>query len=195
MMDDVLADRMESAFRLARSGNPEAFAHWMQMVEIPLWRSLSRFARTVEVEVVVQETFMRMWLFANDPERVLEGQSASLRFALRVARNVALEELRRCGQGRFAELEELDRLPEGRLKPELPDPALGKAIGECVERLPEKPRNALEARIGEGHLPDRELAQAVRMKANTFLQNIVRARRLLADCLERKGIRLGEILS
>jgi DNA-directed RNA polymerase specialized sigma24 family protein len=195
MRDDGRMERMESTFRLACSGDPDAFARWMQMVEIPLWRSLSRFARTVEVEVVVQETFMRMWVFANDPGRVLEGESASLRFAFSVARNVAREEVRRCGQGRFAELEELDRLPEGCVNPELPDPALGKAIGECVERLPKKPRKALVARIGEGHLPDRELAQTLRMKLNTFLQNIVRARKLLAGCLERKGVRLGEFLS
>jgi DNA-directed RNA polymerase specialized sigma24 family protein len=186
---------MESAFRLARSGDPEAFADWMGMVEIPLRRSLVRFARAVEVEVVVQETFMRMWLVARDLGRVLEGESSSLRFALRVARNVALEEVRRCGQCRSVDLEELDKLPEGCLNPEFPDPALGKAIGECMERLPAQPRNALAARIGEGHLPDRELAKGVRMKVNTFLQNIVRARRLLADCLEKRGVRLAEILS
>jgi DNA-directed RNA polymerase specialized sigma24 family protein len=89
----------------------------------------------------------------------------------------------------------LDKLPESCLNPEFPDPALGKAIGECMERPPAHPRNALAARIGEGHLPERELAQGLRMKVNTFLQNIVRARRLLTDCLERRGVRLGEILS
>jgi len=31
------------------------------------------------------------------------------------------------------------------------------------------------------------------MKVNTFLQNIVRARRLLRDCLRRRGVPLEEI--
>lgn len=192
MSGDNPADRLEAAFRRARSGDPDAFAEWMGMVEHPLRRSLARFARAVDVEVVVQETFMRMWLLASERTRVLEGENSSLRFALKVARNVALEELRRVRPDQLVDLEELDRLPEGSVNPALPDPALEKAIAECVDHLPGKPKKALMARINEGDLPDRDLARGVRMKQNTFRQNIVRARRLVADCLERRGVRLGE---
>ncbi len=188
-------EQAEIAFRLARSGDREAFARWMGMVEIPLRRSLRRFARSVDVEVVVQEALLRMWLVANDNRRVLEGCNASLKFVLKVARNVALEEIRRNRQDRFVNLDELGNLLEGRLDPEPPDPALGRAIADCMNRLPGQPRKALSARIRDGCLPDREIAAALRMKANTFFQNIVRARRLLARCLQGRGIRLGEILS
>lgn len=71
MANEVRADLLEAAFRLARSGDREAFAEWMGMVEIPLRRSLSRFARAVDVEVVMQETLLRMWLVA----RVLSDRS------------------------------------------------------------------------------------------------------------------------
>src|SRR5205823_8561265 len=81
MTDEHRADGVEDAFRLARSGNPETFAEWMGMAEIPLRRILRRFARAVDVEVVVQETLVRMWLLASDPEWVLEGNNASLKFA------------------------------------------------------------------------------------------------------------------
>jgi len=189
------SEELEKAFLKASFGDPDAFAEWMGMVEYPLRRSLARFARAVDVEVVVQETFMRMWLIAADRNRILEGENASLRFALKVARNVALEEMRRGRLDRFVDLKELDQLPEGSLNPELPDPALREAIAECFDRLPRQPRKALAARIHEGHVPDRDLAQQARMKLNTFLQNIVRARKLLADCLERRGVRLGEILT
>jgi len=195
MTDEHRADRLEEAFRLARSGNPEVFAEWMGMAEIPLRRSLRRFARAVDVEVVVQETLLRMWLLANDPQWVLEGDNASLKVAFRVARNVALEEIRRFRQDRFVNVDTLDSLPEGCVEPELPDPALGRAINDCIERLPKQPRRVLSARMRDGWLPDREIAGGLRMKVNTFLQNIVRARKLLADCLERRGVRLGEILS
>ena len=195
MTDEHRADRLEDAFRRARSGNLEAFAEWMAMVEIPLRRSLRRFARAVDVEAAVQETLTRMWVLASDSQWALEGSNASLKYAFRVARNVALEEVRRFRQDRFVELEELENLLEGLVEMELPDPALGRVIEYCMERLPRQPRRALSARLRDGCLPDREIAAGVGMKVNTFLQNIVRARRLLADCLERRGVRLGEMLS
>jgi len=188
------ADRLESLFLRAGSGDPEAFAEWMSMVEHPLRRSLARFARVVDVEVVAQETFLRMWIFACDPERRLDGEDASLRFALRVAWNVAHEEIRRARPGRFVP-EAPEDLPGRFVTPSLPDPFLKSLIEKCFERLPSKPRAALEARVRDGGQSDRDLAAALRMKLNTFLQNIVRARKFMADCLERQGVRLGEILS
>ncbi len=189
------AETREDLFRLARAGNQEAFAQWMATVEIPLRRSLRRFARAVDVEVVVQETLMRMWLLTVNSETVIEGENASLRFAYRVARNVAFEEIRRYRSERLIEMDGLDNLPEGRMEDPVPDPALARAIRECIDRLPSQPRKALSARVTDGTLPDRQLAEALSMKVNTFHQNIVRARRLLSDCLQRRGIRLKEILA
>ena len=137
---------------------------------------------------------MRMWLVARDPARVLEGSHAPIKFAMRVARNVALEEIRRYRHERFVGLDALDNRPEGRVEPDPRDPALARAIQDCMESLPEQPRRALSGRVRDGGLPDREIAAALRMKINTFLQNVVRARRLLRECLDRRGVRLGEIL-
>jgi RNA polymerase sigma-70 factor (ECF subfamily) len=186
-------DRVDEAFRWAAAGNRDAFAVWMRMVELPLRRSLARYARAVDVEVVVQETLLRMWLVAQDRARVLEGENASLRFAFKVGRIVALQEIRRFRRETPVDLEVLETLPEGQVQPELPDPALGRAISECFKKLPDKPRKAIKARIDEGHRPDRDLAQSLSMRLNTFLQNVVRARSLLAKCLERRGVRLGEV--
>jgi DNA-directed RNA polymerase specialized sigma24 family protein len=144
--------------------------------------------------VVVQEALLRMWLVARDPSRVLEGSNAPIKFAMRVARNVALEEVRRYRHERLVGLDGLDNLPEGRVEVDPPDPALARAIKDCIESLPEQPRKALSGRVHDGGLPDREIAAALRMKINTFLQNIVRARRLLRECLDRRGVRLGEVL-
>lgn len=195
MIDDARAGRLDELFQLARFGETDAFAEWMGMVEIPLRHSLRRFARAVDVEVVVQETFMRMWLVASDPERILEGRGASLRFAFRVARNVALEEIRRNRLGRLVNLGGLEDLPEGSIDPEPADPALARAIAECFKRLPGKARSALAARIKGDCLPDRQLAARLQMKLNTFLQNIVRARQAMEKCLEGRGVRLREVLS
>jgi len=89
---------------------------------------------------------------------------------------------------------DLDNLQKDWINPLPADPALEKAIHKCIESLPTQPKRALTARIRNGHLPDRDLAQGVRMKLNTFLQNIVRARKLFADCLEHKGVQLAEFL-
>lgn len=193
--DEHHEDRLDELFQLARLGDRGAFAQWMGMVEIPLRRSLHRFARAVDVEAAVQETLLRMWMVAGDPQRVLQGSNASLKYAFAVGRIVALEEMRRYRQDRFVELDVLENLPEGRINPDPPDPALARKLQDCVERLPRRPREALWARVHDGRLPDRQLADALRMKANTFFQNIVRARRLLRECLERRGVRLEEILS
>jgi DNA-directed RNA polymerase specialized sigma24 family protein len=188
-------NKIDTAFRRAGFGDADAFAGWMSLVECPLRRSLARFARAVDVEVVVQETFLRMWLLAQDPARRLEGENASIRFALRVAQNVAHEELRHTPLHQGIGIEGLSQLPEFRLDPEFPDPALRRVIRECLDRLPAQPKTALNSRIQDGHLPDRDLAQRARMKLNTFLQNIVRARKLMAECLERRGVRLEGIAS
>jgi DNA-directed RNA polymerase specialized sigma24 family protein len=193
--DDHRAGRLDELFALARPGGAEAFAEWMGTIEIPLRSSLRRFARAVDVEVVMQETFIRMWLVANDHARVLEGPDASLKFAFRVARNVALEEVRRNQLGRLVDLDDLQNLPEGSYDPEPCDPALARAIADCFRRLPDKPRQALGARLDDDCLPDRVLAERLRMRLNTFLQNIVRARKSMGKCLEGRGVRVEEVLS
>ncbi len=194
MIDNARGDMLDRLFIAARSGDTDAFARWMSLVEIPLRRALSRFSRHVDVEVVVQETFLRMWVLAKDPDRQLEGENASVRFANVVARNVAQEELRRSRPIQAINVDHLDVLPEGRSDPILPDPALKKRIRECLERLPGKLRSAILARIRGGHLPDKHLAEELRIKLNTFLQGVVRARRFLRECLARKGVRLEEVL-
>jgi RNA polymerase sigma-70 factor (ECF subfamily) len=40
----------------------------------------------------------------------------------------------------------------------------------------------------DGQLDDHALAAGLSMRINTFLQNVTRARRLLAECLRRAGI-------
>lgn len=173
-------------------GDREAFGDWMGRVERPIRRSLSRFARNVEPEVVVQETLLRMWLLAQNRDRELTGADASLRYALRMARNLALNELRR--REREVPLHEDDDFEQ--TAPEPPsDPALARAIRDCLDRLAGQPLKAIRARIELGHqMADKVLAQMLGMTTNTLLQNIVRARRQIADCLEGKGIPREEFI-
>lgn len=76
-------------------------------------------------------------------------------------------------------------------EPPEPDPMLRAAIDDCRDRLPPKPRQAFDARLASagGH-DDVELATSLGLKVNTFLQNFTRARQLLVDCLNKKGVAL-----
>jgi len=183
---------IDAAYRRAQAGDHGGFAEWIRHVEHRLRASLRSFALGVDVEAIVQEGLLRMWVLA--PTLDLEGEDASLRYAGRLVRNLANREAKRVST--LAPLEG----PDGTLEhdvavPPVPssDPGLRRAILECMERLPAKPALALEARLaGRGIEPDRDLAARVRMTLNTFLQNVVRARKHLAKCLGSKGVAVEE---
>lgn len=185
--------QVDTLFEEVCRGSPRAFETWLTLVEIPLRRSLAPWARAVDVESVMQETLTRMWVFARDRGHELEGENASLRWAIGMARNVARNEARRFGREEFLPPEEM---PEPALEPgPLPDPALRRILRACLERLTGRPGDALRARIQDGFSGhDRTLAESLGMRLNTFRQNIVRARRKLAACLSENGAPLEEIL-
>ncbi|HET8948099.1 MAG TPA: sigma factor [Candidatus Polarisedimenticolia bacterium] len=168
-----------------------AFAGWLAGAEGPLRRSLRRFAAAVDTESVVQESLLRIWQVAHRCEP--DGKPNSLlRLAVRIARNLAVDEIRRRGGALPAgspddpsdDGDPVDPAPP-------PDPLLRKRIRSCLESLAGPPRRALLLRIASaGGTPDRALAEQARMRLNTFLQNVSRARRQLARCLERKGVRV-----
>lgn len=170
-----------------------AFARWMSACEPSVRESLRSFAAVVDVEAVLQEALLRVW--HASPRFVPDGQpNALLRFAVRIARNLAISEIRRT-KARPTDDEALERMTPP-AEPAPPDPMLRAAIAECHQRLPDKPRQALDARLqSEGSTDDVALAASLAMRLNTFLQNFGRARRLLAECLEKHGIRLGEELA
>ena len=177
-------------FEVARRGDAEAFANWMALVEHPVRGSLRRFARAIDAESALQETFLRMWRASQDRGRAFVGENASLRFTLRVARIVALEEVRRGKLDHPVSLDDLDPSSEPSIDPMPPfDEGLLKAIKDCVSRLRGKPRDALLTRLVRGHeQSDRDNAATLGMAVNTFLQNVVRARKSVAACLEGKSL-------
>jgi DNA-directed RNA polymerase specialized sigma24 family protein len=164
-------------------GDANAFAAWLAGAEAPVRRSLRSFAAAVDVEAVLQEALLRVWQVAPRV-RTDERPNALLRFAMRVARNAAIDEVRRTRPVAW-ELE-----GEGSVEPELPDPLLRAAIERCRDRLTGPPRLAFDARLEAGARSDAELADAVQMRLNTFLKNVGRARALLIECLRRAGVAL-----
>jgi DNA-directed RNA polymerase specialized sigma24 family protein len=174
------------------AADADAFARWLAGAERGVRDSLASFAAAVDVEAVLQEALLRVWQVA--PRFVPDGRPNGLvRLAVRIARNLAVSEVRRI-RAAPTEAEDLEAaLAAAEEAPRLPDPALRGAIVHCREQLPPKPREAFDARLGGGD--DVDLAAAVGMRLNTFLQNVTRARKLLAECLRRRGIVVDEELA
>jgi DNA-directed RNA polymerase specialized sigma24 family protein len=173
------------------AGDTAAFGRWLAGAEHRLRDSLRPFAARVDVEAVLQESLLRVWQVA--PRHTPDGRPDSLlRLALRIARNLAVDEVRRA---------RLAPVPDDTLDAAIdeasgegsdgPDPFLRRAIVECHDKLPAKPAEVLTCRIQSGGAePDQALAERLGMRLNTFLQNFTRARKLLAECLEKRHVDL-----
>ncbi len=170
------------------AGDLAAFSRFLSGAEQPLRRSLASFAGEVDIEAVVQEALLRVWQVAPQLQRDGRPQ-VLLRFAHRCARNLCLTELRRRRIAPTAvDDEAVAQAPD--LQTEAPpDPMLRRAMAECRDKLPKQPANALAMRLtSEGADDDARLAARLGMSLNTFLQNFTRARKLLAECLRKRGI-------
>lgn len=174
-------------------GDTRAFGRWMAGAEGTMRDSLRSFVTVVDVEAVLQESLLRVWQVRERFER--DGRpNGLLRLGIRIARNLAVSEVRRL-KSRPVPEEDLERammLTES-MESREPDPFLRQALENCCELLPDKPKQALTARLeGRGARADEELADTLGMRLNTFLQNFGRARKLLAECLKKHGVDIEE---
>jgi DNA-directed RNA polymerase specialized sigma24 family protein len=167
-------------------GDRRAFALWLAGAEPSVRDSLRSFAAVVDVESVLQESLLRVWQVASrfEPDGRPNGL---LRLGVRIARNLAVSEVRRT-KATPVDPPKLEEMETG-IAPYVPDPLLREAIIDCRNKLPPKPKQVLDSRLAsDGVHDDAELAEAIGMRLNTFLQNFTRARALLAECLKKRGI-------
>src|SRR5438046_2537257 len=128
----------------------DAFARWMAHAEGPIRDSLRSFATVIDVEAILQEALLRVWQVS--PRFVQDGRpNGLLRLGIRIARNLAISEVRRT-KSRPTEDDDLERrlADEGGAadaEAHVPDPMLREVIASCYERLPGKPKEALRARL------------------------------------------------
>jgi RNA polymerase sigma-70 factor (ECF subfamily) len=144
------------------AGDVDAFGQWLAVAEPRVRGSLASFARVLDVEAVLQEVLVRVWQVA--PRFVPDGRPDGLiRFAVRIARNLAVSELRRT-RARAVEAADLE---DTIVEAAAPDPMLRQAIVDCRDKLPPKPRSVLDARLEAGGVQDdAELQRAL----NTVLR-------------------------
>jgi RNA polymerase sigma factor (sigma-70 family) len=183
-----MADYDHFALRIAQ-GDTQAFATWMRHCEGQLRASLLRYARLVDTEAVLQEALLRLWQVAREFESD-QKPNGFLRLGIRIARNLAIDVLRKrreiLDEGTQSSEE---HLVQGEGDWAFPDPLLRTTLQVCYDALPPSPQKIFGIRTSsQGAESDEVLAQLEGMRLNTFLQNFTRARKLLVECLEKKGI-------
>lgn len=131
------------------TGDTRAFGRWMAGAEGTMRDGLRSFASVLDVESVLQEALLRVWQVA--PRFVADGRpNGLLRLGIRIARNLAVSELRRTKSRPVSE-EDLERALAMAEQVDLgergPDPMLREVLAKCHEQLPEKPRQVVSIRL------------------------------------------------
>ena len=157
----------------------EVFSGWFARCEIPLKTSLRSFQSFVDVEAVVQDTAIKVWLEASRIRP--DGRSG---FLLRWARTVALNAARNAARrhGRQASMPDREEIA-GDVRP-MSDVFLRTRVQRCLERLAVPQQLAFRARLDDrGSRTDRELAASIGMSFDAFRQSMTRGRKALVACL------------
>ncbi|MCU1281712.1 MAG: hypothetical protein JWM53_5258, partial [bacterium] len=122
---------LDSELDAVAAGDPEAFGRWVAGAEAPLRGSLRSFAAHVDCEALLQEALLRVWQVAPRCRRD-ERPNALLRLGVRIARNLAIDELRRARTSAVDEgALEAALAAHDDPQPQAPDPLLRRAIEEC----------------------------------------------------------------
>ncbi|MCZ7684030.1 MAG: hypothetical protein M5U28_36765 [Sandaracinaceae bacterium] len=91
-----VSDLEQIQLAMIAAGDADVFATWMAGAEPALRAGLRRFAAHVDTEAVLQETLLRVWQVA--PRFVPDGRpDGLLRLGHRIARNLAVSEIRKHG--------------------------------------------------------------------------------------------------
>ena len=177
---------IDEVFEGVRARRDFAFQNWITMVEMPLHLSLRRFARAVDVECVVQQTFVDAWKLLRQKGYEWPSENVSLQWVISVAWDVARSEARRNGFEHLLPPHEVSEAEPG------PDEkariALREAMKDCTPKLTAEEEVTLLCRLQHGGFSEASIAGCCRKDVTTLASIVTKARRKVIRCLERKGI-------
>jgi len=174
--DRLLADLMT---RCAR-GDQGAFRELYALTSPQLLALLIRMLRRRDLaEEVLQETFVSAW--RNAPEYTA-SRGRAFAWLTTIARNRALDELRRTRRAAIDPNAALDQLPDEEAE-ETYGPSEVRALAECLDALPDGQRRGVQLAYLDGLSHD-EIAQALRAPLGTVKSWVRRGMLTLKRCLD-----------
>jgi RNA polymerase sigma-70 factor, ECF subfamily len=160
--------------RAARGGDVDAFGQLVRAYQADVWRlSLHLLRNRTAADDVTQECFVRAFRFIS----TYKGRSKFTTWLLSIARNCAVDEMRRSGRRRRIEEEVRAETTE-----RSHDPTSGIEVREALAELPMELREpvVLIDMLGLSYL---EAAQVLGLPTGTVKSRVHRARTTLADRL------------
>lgn len=165
--------------RIGAAGDKAAMKTLYERHSEALYRFLrARLGDPFEASDVMQETFLEIWRAASR----FEGRSAARTWMFGIARNKAIDRMRRGFREVVSEPD--DRVPDQAPDPEAVAVAASDAarVRECVERLSDAHRSAVHLAFWR-ELPYPEIAEIEGVPVGTIKTRILHAKRLLMHCL------------
>lgn len=162
----------------ASEGDEQAFSALVDRHYGLVFRVAARIlSEPSDAEDVAQEAFVRLW---RDPG-VIDNPAALKGWLARVARNLAIDRIRRTRPSTGDGLDELAdgaTAPDGRLRHQ----QAALSVAEALDSLPERQRTALQLTYYEG-LGNQETALVMQVSVEAVESLLSRARRSLRDTL------------
>lgn len=168
-----------------RKGDRRAFETLCLELERPLFGYLLRFVKSrADAEDLTQETLLRLYRMAVEGR--IRRQNGALRpLVFSIAHNLAIDAMRKAGN---TETVTRDETPHASAPVERV--LLREQIAQALAELPENQRSALTLREF-GELSYDEIAETLNSSRGAVKTWIYRARRRLAELLDRDGQYVG----
>lgn len=178
-MSTAAIDSDEAVLARIAAGDRLAMRMLYDRMSSPLYRFLQvRMRDRFEAADVMQETFLEVWRGAAR----FEGRSSVRTWIYGIARNRAVDRLRRSGRELIAE-------PDETVADEAPDPEAVAAassdaarVRACLEGLSDTHRSVIELAFYQ-ELVYREIAEIEGVPTGTVKTRILHAKQLLKRCL------------
>lgn len=174
--DGVLAELMHRCSH----GDQGAFRELYALASPQLLALLLRMLRRRDLaEEVLQEAFVSAWRNATEYDA---GRGRVMTWLTTIARNRALDELRRSKRAAVVPGVDLDQLPDEPAE-EGYGPAEARALAACLDALPDGQRRSVQLAYLDGLSQD-EIARALRAPLGTVKSWVRRGLAALKRCIE-----------
>lgn len=178
------ADDIKELLRRVGGGDRTAFSELYSATAAKLYGIILRITRDREAaEDILQDVFVRIWDRAGDFE---PGRASPITWMATIARNRAIDEIRKRGRAIHVDDDVLAELPapeKSALENVEANQSL-RRLAVCLEGLEEKRREAVKLAYLEGWSRE-ELAERFSIPTGTMKSWLRRSLQQLKDCLGR----------